>query len=116
MDYFLCSNLKIVIILGLVIGVGSVILPIVYHSRRKPPDSREDRGGEFRIVELQNGLFEVQQLRVKAHGWDLHKEWGRPKGDKMNTFNTLDEARAYRASLVADMLEQDGFNMKRVVE
>lgn len=34
----------------------------------------------------------------------------------MNTFNTLDEAKTRKAMLVAKMLEQDGFSIKRVVE
>ena len=34
----------------------------------------------------------------------------------MNTFNTLEEARDYKERLVARMLEQEGFSIKRVVE
>ena len=79
-------------------------------------DDTPDYGTQFRIVELKNGLFEVQQFHVDTYGMVPHKEWARPEDDRMNTFNTLDEARTYKAELVAKMLEQDGFNIKRVVE
>lgn len=86
-----------------------VELPKERHSvYRVKPDSR--------IVELKNGLFEVQQFRCKCDGLSSLKEWTRPEDDGMNTFHTLDEARTYKETLVAKMLEQDGFNIKRVVE
>ena len=34
----------------------------------------------------------------------------------MSTFNTLDEARTYKERLVEKQAEEDGFNIKRVVE
>ena len=70
--------------------------------------------GELRLHG--NGLFEVQQFRCKWDGLSSLKEWSRPEDDRMNTFNTLDEARTYKEVLVAKMLEQEGFNIKRVVE
>lgn len=73
-------------------------------------------GSQFRIVELKNGLYEVQQFRCKWDGLSSLKEWARPEDDHMNTFNTLDEARTYKETLIAKMLEQEGFNIKRVVE
>lgn len=73
-------------------------------------------GSQFRIVELKNGLYEVQQFRCKWDGLSSLKEWTRPEDDGMNTFHTLDEARTYKARLVARMLEQEGFSIKRVVE
>ena len=79
-------------------------------------DDSPDYGSQFRIVELKNGLFEVQQFRCKWDGLSSLKEWSRPEDDRMNTFNTLDEARTYTEVLVAKMLEQEGFNIKRVVE
>lgn len=79
-------------------------------------DKKAPYGSQFRIVELKNGLFEVQQFRCKWDGLSSLKEWARPEDDRMNTFHTLDEARTYKATLVAKMLEQDGFNIKRVVE
>lgn len=79
-------------------------------------DDSPDYGSQFRIVELKNGLFEVQQFRCKWDGLSSLKEWSRPEDDRMNTFNTLDEARTYKEVLVAKMLEQEGFNIKRVVE
>lgn len=79
-------------------------------------DDTPDYGSQFRIVELKNGLFEVQQFRCKWDGLSSLKEWARPEDDGMNTFNTLDEARTYKETLVARMLEQEGFNIKRVVE
>lgn len=79
-------------------------------------DDSPDYGSQFRIVELKNGLFEVQQFRCKWDGLSSLKEWTRPEDDGKNTFNTLDEARTYKETLVAKMLEQDGFNIKRVVE
>ena len=79
-------------------------------------DDTPDYGTQFRIVELKNGLFKVQQFRCKWDGLSSLKEWVRPEDDGMNTFHTLDEARTYKARLVAEMLEQDGFNVKRVVE
>lgn len=79
-------------------------------------DDSPDYGSQFRIVELKNGLFEVQQFRCKWDGLNSLKEWTRPEDDGMNTFNTLDEARTRKAMLVARMLEQEGFSIKRVVE
>lgn len=79
-------------------------------------DDTLDYGSQFRIVELKNGLYEVQQFRCKWDGLSSLKEWARPEDDGMNTFHTLDEARTYKEALVAKMLEQDGFNIKRVVE
>lgn len=79
-------------------------------------DKEAPYGSQFRIVELKNGLYEVQQFRCKWDGLSSLKEWARPKDDRTNIFNTLEEARAYKARLVADMLEQDGYNIKRVVE
>lgn len=79
-------------------------------------DDTPDYGSQFRIVELKNGLFEVQQFRCKWDGLSSLKEWTRPEDDGMNTFHTLDEARTYKETLVAKMLEQDGFSIKRVVE
>lgn len=79
-------------------------------------DDTPDYSSQLRIVELKNGLFEVQQFRCKWDGLSSLKEWTRPEDDGMNTFHTLDEARTYKAMLVARMLEQDGFNIKRVVE
>lgn len=75
-----------------------------------------DYGSQFRIVELKNGLYEVQQFRCKWDGLSSLKEWTRPEDDRMNTFNTLEEARDYKERLVARMLEQEGFSIKRVVE
>jgi len=79
-------------------------------------DDSPDYGSQFRIVELKNGLYEVQQFRCKWDGLSSHKEWDRPEDDHMNTFHTLDAARTYKERLVARMLEQEGFNIKRVVE
>lgn len=73
-------------------------------------------GSQFRIVELKNGLYEVQQFRCKWDGLSNLKEWTRPEDDRTNIFNTLDEARSYKERLVARIIEQDGFNIKRVVE
>lgn len=79
-------------------------------------DDTPDYGSQFRIVELKNGLYEVQQFRCKWDGLSSLKEWARPEDDHMNTFHTLDEARTYKETLIAKMLEQEGFNIKRVVE
>lgn len=79
-------------------------------------DDSPDYGSQFRIVELKNGLFEVQQFRCKWDGLSSLKEWARPEDDGKNMFNTLDEARTRKAMLVARMLEQEGFSIKRVVE
>lgn len=79
-------------------------------------DDTPDYGSQFRIVELKNGLYEVQQFRCMWDGLSSLKEWTRPEDDGKNTFNTLDEARAYKERLVARMLEQEGFSIKRVVE
>lgn len=79
-------------------------------------DDSPDYGSQFRIVELKNGLYEVQQFRCTWDGLSSLKEWTRPEDDGKNTFNTLDEARAYKARLVERMLEQEGFSIKRVVE
>lgn len=79
-------------------------------------DDAPDYGSQFRIVELKNGLYEVQQFRCKWEGLSSCKEWTRPEDDHMSTFHTLDEARTYKEVLVAKMLEQDGFNIKRVVK
>ena len=112
MDYFLCSNLKLVIALGLVIGVGSIILPLVFYSRRKNTGTTE----EFRIVELRNGLYRVEQFRARTYGWDTKKEWGRPDDVRNSTFNTLAEAQAHKRRLEERRAENEGFNIKRVVE
>lgn len=79
-------------------------------------DKETPYGSQFRIVELKNGLYEVQQFRCKWDGLSSIKEWDRPEEDGMNTFHTLDEARAYKARLVEKQAEEDGFNIKRVVE
>ena len=79
-------------------------------------DDSPDYGSQFRIVELKNGLYEVQQFRCKWDGLSTLKEWDRPEDDHVKIFNTLDEAQAYKERLVAKMLEQEGFNIKRVVE
>lgn len=79
-------------------------------------DKEAPYGSQFRIVELKNGLYEVQQFRCKWDGLNSLKEWARPEVDGKNTFHTLDEARAYKARLVEKQAEEDGFNIKRVVE
>ena len=100
-----------ILIIALVIAVAVII-----GAWKDKKDEKTPYGSQFRIVELKNGMYEVQQFRCKWAGLDSLKEWDRPEDDRTNIFNTLEEARAYKARLVADMLEQDGYNIKRVVE
>jgi len=101
-----------ILIIALVLLAVAVIIGVWKDKKTE----KAPYGSQFRIVELKNGLFEVQQFRCRWDGLSNLKEWARPEDDGMNTFNTLDEARAYKAMLVARMLEQEGFNIKRVVE
>ena len=100
-----------ILIIALVLAIAVIIGAWKDWKDKKAPYS-----SQFRIVELKNGLFEVQQFRCKWDGLSSLKEWARPEDDGMNTFHALDEARTYKETLVAKMLEQDGFNIKRVVE
>lgn len=104
-----------ILIIALVLAIALIVVGEL-HLHGIFLDDTPDYGSQFRIVELKNGLYEVQQFRCKWDGLSSLKEWTRPEDDGMNTFHTLDEARTYKETLVAKMLEQDGFSIKRVVE
>lgn len=100
----------------LIIALVLLAVAVIIGAWKDWKEKKAPYGSQFRIVELKNGLYEVQQFRCKCDGLSSLKEWARPEDDRMNTFHTLDEARTYKETLVAKMLEQDGFNIKRVVE
>lgn len=100
----------------LAVALTLIAVAVIVGVWKDKKDDTPNYGTQFRIVELKNGLFEVQQFRCKWDGLSSLKEWTRPEDDGMNTFNTLDEAKTRKAMLVAKMLEQDGFSIKRVVE
>ena len=77
-------------------------------SRSDPGPTGSSYSDQFRTVELQNGMYRVQR-------WDdCRKAWETPFGH--NTFDTLAEAQAKKAALVGDMVERDGYRVKRVVD
>ncbi len=111
MEYLQYIGIKLICVI-LVLSITFIIRKAL----KKPKPAMDPYSQNFRIVELKNGLYEVQQFRCRWDGLSSLKEWARPKDDRTNIFNTLDEARAYKSRLVTDMLEQEGFNIKRVVE
>jgi hypothetical protein len=100
----------------LAVAITFIAVAVIIGAGKDWKDKKAPYGSQFRIVELKNGLYEVQQFRCKWDGLSSLKEWDRPEDDHMNTFHTLDEARTYKERLVARMLEQEGFSIKRVVE
>jgi hypothetical protein len=104
-----------ILIIALVLAIALIVVGEL-HLHGIFIDDTPDYGSQFRIVELKNGLYEVQQFRCKWDGLSSLKEWTRPEDDGMNTFHTLDEARVYKARLVEKQTEEDGFNIKSVVE
>lgn len=111
MEYLQYIEIKLICVI-FVLAITFIIKKVL----KKPKPPTDQYSQNFRIVELKNGLYEVQQFRCKWDGLSSLKEWTRPEDDGMNTFHTLDEARTYKETLVAKMLEQDGFSIKRVVE
>lgn len=100
----------------LIIALVLLAVAVIIGAWKDKKAEKAPYGTQFRIVELKNGLFEVQQFRCKWDGLSSLKEWTRPEDDRMNTFNTLDEARVYKARLIEKQAEEDGFSIKRVVE
>lgn len=100
----------------LAVALTIIAIAVIIGAWKDWKDKKAPYGAQFRIVELKNGLYEVQQFRCKWDGLSSLKEWTRPEDDRMNTFHSLDEARAYKARLVEKQAEEDGFNIKRVVE
>ena len=64
----------------------------------------------FRIVELQNGKYRVEQLSYWTDEWSIPSSLG------PYTFDTLEEAQARKAQLIADLMKADGYRVKRVVD
>ena len=100
----------------LAVALTLIAVAVIIGAWKDKKDDTPDYGSQFRIVELKNGLYEVQQFRCKWDGLSSLKEWTRPEDDHMSTFNTLYEARTYKERLVEKQAEEDGFNIKRVVE
>ena len=74
----------------------------------KPADNKYDR--VFRIVELQNGTYRVEQLSY----WT--DEWSIPSGIGPYNFDTLEEAQSRKEQLIAELVKRDGYRVKRVVD
>ena len=73
----------------------------------KPAGNKYD--SVFRIVELQNGMYRVEQLSY----WT---EWSIPSGIGPYNFDTLEEAQARKEQLIAELAKCDGYRVKRVVD
>ena len=95
----------------LAVALTLIAVAVIIGAWKDKKDEKTTYGTQFRIVELKNGMYEVQQFRCKWNGLDSLKEWARPEDDRTNIFNTLEEARAYKARLVADMRAQSQYNL-----
>jgi len=79
-------------------------------THRKETGSKPERlDDQYRIVELHNGKYRVEQYRY----W--YNDWGTPEDIGEYVFDTLDAARNRKNSLVARMSERAGYRMKKVV-
>lgn len=74
----------------------------------KPAGNKYD--SVFRIVELQNGKYRVEQLSYWTDEWHI------PSGIGPYTFDTLEEAQVRKVQLIAELAERDGYRVKRVVD
>lgn len=104
--------MEFLLYIGLLLAVGFIVVALLptRGSRKdsKPAGNKYD--SVFRIVELQNGMYRVEQLSY----WT--DEWSIPSGIGPYNFDTLEEAQVRKVQLIAELAERDGYRVKRVVD
>ena len=96
----------IILVLGVVVGTIWICTWPYRQEVRSKPDRLDD---QYRIVELHNGKYRVEQYRYWSN------DWGAPEDIGEDIFDTLEEAQNRKNSLVARMSERAGYRMKKVV-
>ena len=102
-----------IIAIVLIIAIIAVVRSITNRSNKSAEDIDVERFAKnIRIVELNNGTFEVQERVCWRDGW------GTPD-DRMscssNTFDTIEGAKARKDELIQAYIKSTGLEVKRVV-
>lgn len=110
--------MEFLLYIGLLLAVGFIVVALLpTRGSRKDAGTIEPTGSKydklFRIVELYNGLFQVQQW----YDWkgNCMGGWGIPDPIGPYTFESLSSAQARKTQLIRYMQEQEGYRVKRVI-
>lgn len=103
------DTLETIVLLLFALAAAVALIKFFSVPEANHPLDRENEGdleGQFRVVELKNGLFAVQKYLTLVGGW---------RRIENACFNTAAEAEHRKAELEAERDRLRGYEMKRVV-